>query len=252
VVQAAVGYQAAWRRRMQKNINRLDDHFIVCGIGRVGRTVCRRLTEASIPFVVVEKDDGQFESARSCGFLAIHGVASEDAVLLRAGIERARGVVCAVDSDSENIVITLSARELNPKTVIVSRADAEDIVPKIKRAGASHVVSPSLRGGEDIANLLTRPHLTDFIEQSRRTDSDYKLGEVTVDANSVLVGRTLREYGAQERSVAFLAVKHADGTTRIRPGADEAFRPGDVVIVVGEPEGVYRMSSAAEPVPICS
>ncbi len=237
---------------MQKNINQLDDHYIVCGVGRVGRTVCKRLSEASIPFVVVEKDDGQFESARSCGYLAIHGVASEDAVLLRAGIERARGVVCAVDSDSENIVITLSARELNPKAVIVSRADAEDIVPKIRRAGASHVVTPSLRGGEVIANLLTRPHLTEFIEQSARADSPFKLGEVTVDSNSGLVGRSLREYGKQEQSVAFLAVKHTDGTTRIRPGADETFRPGDVVIVVGEPEGVYRMSNDAEPVPICS
>ena len=110
IVQAAVSYQFAWRRRMQKDIDRLRDHYVVCGMGRVGRAVCKQLTENSTPFVVIEQDIDRFQQAPSYGFLAILGTATEDAVLLQAGIKRARGIVCAFDSDSENIVITLSAR----------------------------------------------------------------------------------------------------------------------------------------------
>ena len=150
---------------MQKDIDQLRDHYIVCGMGRVGRMVCRQLTDNSTAFVVIEQDTDRFQQARACGFLALRGTASEDATLLQAGIERARGIVCAVDSDSENIVITLGARELNPDVLIVSRADDEDAVPKIKRAGASHVVSPALRGGVDIANLLIRPHLSEILDR---------------------------------------------------------------------------------------
>jgi voltage-gated potassium channel len=230
---------------MQKDIDRLQDHFIVCGIGRVGRTVCRRLSEASVPFVVIEKDQEQFNWARSRGHLVINGAATEDEVLMQAGIERARGVVCAVDSDPENIVITLSARELNPDVSIISRADNEDAVHKIQRAGASHVVSPALKGGDDIANLLIRPHLAEFLEQSSRTESEYKLSDVAIAPGSALVGQTLREYGAREQGLVFVAIKRADGTPRLRPFAEERFRPGDIVIIAGQPDAVLRMSNEA-------
>ena len=124
-----------------------------------GRDASGRARYAHVTFAELDQETDRFQHARACGFLALHGAASEDAVLLRAGIERARGIVCAVDSDSENIVITLGARELNPDILIVSRADDEGAVQKIKRAGASHVVSPALRGGADIADLLIQPHL---------------------------------------------------------------------------------------------
>lgn len=247
VVKAAIIYQSTGGIRMQNKVSRLRGHYIVCGFGRVGNSVCQCLLETKSKFVVVDNDESRFETCVEKGYLAICGNASEDAVLHRAGIEHARGVVCAVASDSENIVITLSARELNPNTLIVSRADAEDAIHKIRRAGASHVVSPSLRGGEAIANSLTRPHLSEFIDQSRADESDFKLGEVLVDEDSALVGQTLREYGSKARSVAFLAIKHPSGKTRVRPSADERFQPGDIVFVVGDPDGVYQMSNEAAP-----
>ena len=250
IVQVAVSYQFAWRRRMQKNIDRLHNHLIVCGLGRVGKTVCARLSEAAIPFVVIEKDHNQFQWARAHGYLTINGEATEDEILLQAGVERARGIVCAVDSDSENIVITLSARELNPNVVIISRADDESAVHKIKRAGASHVISPALKGGDDIANMLVKPHLTEFLAKSHGVESEYTLGEVMIDPHSSLAGQTLREYGAGEQSLVFVAVKRNDKPLKIRPAADEAFLPHDIVIVVGKPEAVLRMSDAASPAPV--
>ena len=237
---------------MQKEIDQLRNHYIVCGVGRVGRTVCARLVDASKSFVLIEKDPDHIEWARSHGYLAIQGSASEDEKLLQAGIDRARAIVCAVDSDSENIVITLSARELNPDILIVSRADAESAIRKIKRAGASHVVSPSLRGGEDIADALLRPNLSKFLDRSHQSESGYELGEVTIKAGSPLVGQTMHEYSAKEQSVVFVAVKRGDGITKVRPFAQQAFQPGDVVIVAGGPDAVSRMSQDARAAPVLS
>lgn len=246
IVQAAVTYQLAWRRRMQNQIDKLSNHFVVCGVGQVGRAVCKQLAADDIPFVVIEQDAERFEQARAAGLLCVQGSATEDLVLQRAGIERARGIVCAVDSDSENIVITLSARELNPDIVIVSRADDESAVQKIKRAGATHVVSPALRGGSDIANLLIRPHLAEFLAQSHCSSDEFTLSEITVHPDAPLVGQSLRDYGRKENSVVFVAIKRANGKTTVRPGADETFQPKDIVIVVGEPSAVARMSAEAK------
>jgi len=242
LIQAAIGYQLDWRRRMQKEIDRLRDHFIVCGIGRVGRAVCDRLEEARLPFVVIEKDSEPFERARRSGCLVVQGMASDDEALIQAGIERARGIVCAVDSDSENIATTLSAKELNPGILIISRANRESSIRKIRRAGAMHVVAPSLKGGEDIASLLTRPNLAQFLRQG----SGYELDEVTIDSRSPLVGQTLSDYGAREPRIVFVAIKRVNGDTQIRPFGHEAFHTDDIVIVVGEADAVSRMAADAK------
>lgn len=245
LMQAAIGYQLDWRRRMQKEIDRLSDHFIVCGIGRVGRAVCDRLERAGLPFVVIEKDNEPSERARNSGCLVVQGMASDDEALIQAGIERARGIVCAVDSDSENIATTLSAKELNPGILIISRANRERSIRKIRRAGATHVVAPSLKGGEDIANLLIRPNLAQFLGQG----SGYELNEVTIDRRSPLVGQTLSEYGAKEPRIVFVAIKRADGSTQIRPFGGEPFQADDVIIVVGEADAVVRMAANAGSTP---
>ena len=246
LVQVAVNYQLAWSHRMQKKIDQLQDHFIVCGFGRVGRTVCKHLAQNEMSFLVIEKDEEQFQHSCSQGNLSLLGSASRDDVLLKAGIERARGIICAVDSDSENIVITLSARELHKGIQIISRAEEEDGVKKIKRAGASHVVSPALKGADDIADLVIRPHLTEFLKGSQYSESEYVLSELMIEDGSSLIGLTVREYGIRENSLVFIAVKRTGGDIKIRPRAEETFQVGDVVLIVGEAEAVMRMSSDAK------
>jgi voltage-gated potassium channel len=242
-VQAAVSYQLAWSHRMQKQIDRLSNHYIVCGYGRVGRTVCGRFEDSSIPFVVVDNNAELVDNARDRGLLAICDCAAKDEVLLRAGIKRAKGVICAVNSDAENIIITLSARELNDGVQIISRADEEGGIKKIIRAGATHAVSPSVRGGDDIANLITRPYLTQFIKDSRQNGSGYDMGGVNICEGSPLIGQTVREFGCQEPSIVFVAIQRKGEETRIRPRPDEMFQEDDVVIVVGESDAMERMAN---------
>lgn len=247
LVQIAVHYQLAWRLRMQKRIDQLSGHLIICGLGRVGRSVCERLASDSEPFVVIEKNKDTFEQARENNYLVLNGSATEDEVLLLAGIKRARGIVCVVNSDSENIVITLSARELKPDILIISRSDEEGSARKLKRAGASHTISPATKSGDDIANLITRPCLAEFLQQSRQDGSEFKLGEIHVVENSPLVGQAIRQYGLCEPSISFLAIRHDDGAMQIRPGPDDTFDSGDIVIVVGDTNALHRMSDQALP-----
>ena len=246
LVQVAVSYQLAWSQKMQKKIDQMQDHYIVCGFGRVGRTVCRHLTQSAKPFVVIEKDDDQFQQSCSQGYLSVLGAASRDEILLRAGIERASGIICAVDSDSENIVITLSARELHQGIQIISRADEEDGVKKIKRAGASHVVSPALKGADDIADWVIRPHLAEFLKASQYSENEYMFSELMIEDGSSLIGLTVREYGIRQQSLVFIAIKRAGADAMMRPGADETFQPGDVVLIVGPAEASLSMDRDAK------
>ncbi len=248
IVQAAISYQLAWRRRMQKAIDQLHDHYIICGAGRVGQTVCERLAEKSMPFVVVEKDADRMQWVRSHGSMVLEGAATEDELLILAGIQRAKGLICATESDSDNIVITLSARELNPDIQIISRVNDNQSMRKLHRAGATRVVAPAIQGGNDIAELLIHPNLSAFLDQSSQTGGGYELAEVRIEEGSLLVGQTLLKYGTAEQSLVFVAVRDQDGKTRIRPGANEKFVPGQVAIVVGEPDAVERMCQLAQAV----
>ncbi len=245
LVQVAVRSQMAWRRRMQKQIDRLEDHYIVCGLGRVGTAVLQRVSEASLPVVIVEVDPSRAAWARTQGHATVEGTATEDEILLKAGVTRARGIVCAAASDSENLVATLSARELNPRLMIISRVDDPRAAHKFRRAGATRVLSPAATGGADMADMLIRPHLAEFLERAGHHDGGYQLTEITIEAASPLVGQTIATYGARENTLVFVAIRHPGGSTEIRPRATEAFRVGDVVIIVGDLESVARVTQLA-------
>ncbi len=226
---------------MQRQISRLSDHFIVCGFGRIGRPVCEKLQAEGIPCVVIEGDHDALETARERGFLAIRGNATEDDVLIDAGIERARGIVCAVNSDADNIVIALGARELRPDIIITARVDEDGATRKIRRAGANQVVSPFRTAAHDIANSILRPHVTAFLERTSQADGGFELSEVSVGekvAESWTVGRLRAKAG---RNIVFVAIKKADGTTNLGPSDIEMFESGDVLIVAGEPASVRRV-----------
>lgn len=243
VVQLAVTSRAAWRRKMLKTIENMSDHYIVCGVGRVGRAVCERFEESGVPLVIIDRDVERCEWARAHGHLAIEGNATDDDTLLAAGIERCKGVVAAAPSDNENLVITLTAREHNADCLIICRSGDPDTEAKFRRAGADRVVAPETHGGHTIANLLVRPHMTDFLAHTG--EDDYQLTELHLRENSPLVGLTILELGQREPQLVFVAHKPADQPARVRPDLNEVLATGDVLIVVGDLDALGRVAQHA-------
>lgn len=248
LVQVAVSCQLAWKRKMQQRINNLRDHIVVCGFGRMGKTICERLTAGGVDFVVVEQNELELQASLDHGYPTISGNATEEETLVRAGASRARGVVCVVNSDAENIYITLHARDLNKDAFIVCRAETEGAAGKVQRAGASLVVSPHYSASVDIATAIIQPHLAEFLRNGRFADGNFELNEVTVAQNSPLAGQTVRQFGESERSIVFVAIERPDGRRIVRPGGTEQFHAGDVLIVAGDPQDLLRMCQAAQAV----
>lgn len=243
VVQLAVTSRAAWRRKMLKTIENMSDHYIVCGVGRVGRAVCERFEESGVPLVIIDRDAERCEWARAHGHLAIEGNATDDDTLLAAGVQRCKGVVAAAPSDNENLVITLTAREHNADCLIICRSGDPDTEAKFRRAGADRVVAPETHGGHTIANLLVRPHMTDFLAHTG--EDDYQLTELHLRENSPLVGLTIRELGQREPQLVFVAHKPVGQPARVRPDLNEALAVDDVLIVVGDLDALGRVAQHA-------
>ncbi len=224
LMQVAVGCQLAWKAKMQKRISHLHDHVIVCGFGRMGKYICEQLREESVPTVIIEQDELGYLTAVEMGYLAVHGCATEDQILIDAGIRQARAVICVVDSDSENIVITLSARELKRDLFIASRADGESVAHKIERAGASLVVSPHVTAGHNIATAILHPHLAELLRHTQQRMSDFQMSEVSVERESPLAGQTAETYGRSEESIVFVAVRKPDGELKPTQGLHSIHR----------------------------
>lgn len=243
VVQLAVTSRAVWSRKMLKNIERMQDHYIVCGAGRVGRAVCERFEESGVPLVVIDRDAERCEWARAQGHLAIEGSATDDDTLIAAGVERCKGLVASAPSDNENLVITLTAREHNADCLIICRSGDPDTDAKFRRAGADRVVAPETNGGHIIANLLVRPHLTDFLAHTG--EDDYQLTELHIQHGSPLAGLSILEMGQREPQLVFVAHKQDGEPARVRPATDKILAAGDVLIVVGELDALARVSEHA-------
>ncbi|TWU06895.1 Voltage-gated potassium channel Kch [Symmachiella macrocystis] len=246
LVQLAVGYQFAWRRKMQKQIKNLEQHVLVCGFGRLGKAACERLEELKAPFVVVEEDESEYLAAAAQGYTALQGCATNDDVLREAGIEKASGVICGVNSDAQNVFITLSARELNPDLFIVCRADSNESHGKLKRAGASLVVSPHSTAASNIVNSMLFPNLANFMNSSHESSGDFELSEIEIQKGSILIGRTVSQYGQIENSISFVAIVRSSSETKMKPHGNESFQPGDVVIVAGYAQDLARMKELAQ------
>lgn len=243
VVQLAVTGRVMWRRKMLRTIEQMQGHFIVCGVGRVGRAVCERFEESGVPLVVIDPDAERCEWARAHGHFAIEGRGTEDETLAAAGVARCKAMVAAASQDNENLVITLTAREHNPDCLIICRSGDPDTDTKFKRAGADRVVAPETNGGHIIANLLVRPHLTDFLAHTG--EDDYQLTELQIEHGSPLAGLSIREMGEREPQLVFVAHKRDGQATRIRPEAKEVLAAGDILIVVGQLEALARASEHA-------
>ena len=219
-------------RSMMRSVEAERDHFILCGYGRVGAAVARELSHAGQTVVVVDTDDGSREQAAAEGHLAVPGDATHDATLETAGVRRARGLVACVDSDSENVFIVLSARQLNGELFIVARANSADSEAKLLRAGANRVVSPYGTAGRRIAELAVRPRVIDFIDAAlSHGELTFSIEELPVAEGGWLAGKTVGEL--RDRGVFTLAVFLGEERHEAHPADDRAFAPGESIVVTG-------------------
>ena len=238
---------ALGRQRMESRLERLNGHLVVCGFGRMGRLVAEEFSSAGLPFVVVDRDPKVLE-----GFDIPHGIplvgdATADEVLRRAGVERARALVTAAASDADNLYITLSARLLDERLTIVARAEGEAAEVKLRRAGASRVVSPYVIGGHRVAQAVLRPNAMDFIELATRTGHlELQIEEVEVGAGSALVGRTIKASPVRsELGIIIVAVKKPGAKMAFNPSPDTALETGDLLITLGHRQQLDRLETMA-------
>ncbi len=220
------------RRRMERKIEHLHEHVIVCGHGRVGRALAGYLSAGGDDFVMVDEDA---ERLAGVPYLTLAGDATDDQVLRAAGIDRARALVATTSTDTTNVYLTLSGRSLRPDLLIVARARVADSEAKLLRAGADRVINPQAIGGARIAAMLMQPHVSEFLDViTHGADVEFRLSEIRVQPGSALSGRTLRELRLRERTgTLVLAIRDAAGEFETNPGPDSVITEGDVLIVIG-------------------
>jgi len=226
------------RKKMEKKVSRLQDHYIICGYGRMGTLIAAELKRHNVSFVVLERDEALVDDMVQDGLLGLAGNATDDTVLEQCGIERARGLVTVLSSDADNVYLTLSARGMNSDLFIVSRAADENSEGKLKRAGADRVVLPYNIGGMKIAQAILRPTILEFIDLVGGGQAqDLMLDEVHVGANSPYSDLPLNESNIrQQLGVIILAIKPVDGPMQINPRPDQVIRRGDTLICLGARE----------------
>lgn len=233
------------RRKVERQIQDLSDHYLVCGFGRMGFVVCKELATKPVPFVVIERDPQMVERAAQEQYLCIQGDATEDQFLLKAGIQRARGLVAALSSDSDNMYVVLTAREINPTIAIVARAEDERSERRLLHAGATRVVMPYVLGGHRMANALLRPGVLDVLDLATHSRSlELRIEEVAVPATVFAGGVSLKDSGLRDRfSIIVIAIKKPSGDMIFEPSSTDRIEPGDRLIVMGESANLRDLES---------
>jgi voltage-gated potassium channel len=232
--------EALRRRRMQDRIDALNKHYIICGVGRVGSNVAHELVVTGRAFVGIEDAPAAIElfNEKHPKSIALHGDCSDDDILLRAGIKRAAGVFAVTGDDGKNLLITLSAKQLNPEVRVVARIHDVRNAEKLKRVGADAIVSPDFTGGMRIASSMLRPAVVSFLDEMLRTDDKLRVEEVVVPA--AFAQRGLADAVPADSGYVVLAVR-ADGGWQFNPPADFPLRPGHVLVAMATPEGRLRL-----------
>ncbi|HEX2240417.1 MAG TPA: NAD-binding protein [Actinomycetota bacterium] len=233
------------RRRMERRIAALKQHFVICAYGRVGRTVARELEAEGQPFVVIDRDDELEDDLLQDGVVYVIGDPTSETVLRNAGIYKAKGLVCAVDDDADNVFITLAARSLNPDLFIVARASETTSADRLYRAGADRVVSPYATSGRQMALLVTKPRVVDYIDLVAREMTPLRIEEILVEAQSDLEGRRLGDAAAAN---VVVAVRRDDGELIRNPEPDLILQAGDLLVLLGEKEALRAMEQPSRAV----
>ena len=236
------------RRRMEREIGRLSDHYIICGAGRVGRSAARELARRPASFVIIESSEAKAQKFAGEKWLMLIGDATQEQTLREAQIDRARGLVAATTTDATNLYIVLTARTLNPKLRIIARASDETADKHLLTAGADSVVSPYIFAGQRIAQSFLRPHVVSFLDTATtHLGIDLEIGEVPVSKRSPFAGLTIEASRIrQDRGLIILAIKREAGM-HFNPAPDDRIEAGDFLIAMGEPQQLRALEQTAGP-----
>ncbi len=224
------------RRKLDSQINKLKDHFIICGYGRIGRVLARFLIEKYLDVVVIERNERRVAAMDQDGILYLVGEATDEKVLEKAGIFRARGLVTAVATDADNVFLVLIAKQLNQKLFVVARASQNSTKKTLMAAGADKVISPYDLGARRMAHAILRPTVIKFLENAFADEQvDIQVEEIRVGPSSELHGLTMMESGIRQKfDLMIIVIRKADDTMHYNPRADTIIETGDIMVVVGK------------------
>ncbi len=237
------------RKRMQKAIGKLNKHFIICGYGRIGRTITTAIVERGIPVVVVENNPDVISELEGRNMLCVHGDATHDETLLKAGVNRARGIVCVLHTDADNVYVTLTARTLNPGLLIVARADDSNAEKKMIQAGADRVISPYEIGAKRMALAVLQPTVTEFLDLAvHSTTFDLCIEQIEVSEGSPIDGVSLKKAAIRQKTgCTVLAVQRADGDMIVSPDPNLILASGDILVTLGTVHGLEDFKALTSP-----
>jgi voltage-gated potassium channel len=244
--------EGGWRRylderRYTRMIDSLSDHYVLCGYGRIGSIIAREFQRQKVPFLIVDRNPDLVGRASAAGYLTIEGDASQDDTLRRARIDQARGLVAAVGTDAENVYSVLTARVLNPGLFVIARAESEDSIAKLRRAGADRVISPYQIGAVQMAQTALRPAVVDFVEIATSSDNlELSMEQVKINRRSSLDGHSLADAGLRQRfGVIVVGIQRSGGRMEFNPSPDTVMTADDQLVVLGNAGNLKELERAA-------
>jgi voltage-gated potassium channel len=238
------------RRKLEKGIRKQKDHYIICGYGRVGKAICDALSSSKrLALVVIDRDPERLAKLETRGFHFVPGEATDEENLIKAGVEKARGLVAVLKTDSDNVYVTLTARHLNPDLFIVARSGEKKSETKLISAGANKVVSPYLMGGHRIAQMISRPAVTDFLDlTTMATDRNICMEEMAVHPSSRLIDVALQDSNIRkDLDLIIVAVRKPGGEMLFNPSSQTRLQGRDTVVAIGEKRNLERLDVLLNP-----
>jgi voltage-gated potassium channel len=237
------------RRSLDKKIDRLKNHYIVCGYGRIGKVLCNQLKRKPIDLVVIDKNRELIPILDDDKVLYLSGDASDEAILHNAGILRAKGLIAVLATDTDNVFLVLTARQLNPDLYIIARASRDDSKLKLQAAGANKVESPYEMGAVSMAQRIIRPTVTNFLNLAfAHKRKDIQMEEIPVNSSSGLINVMLKDSGIRQQfNLIIIAIKKPDGSMMFNPSYETVIEAGDTVIAVGQEGNLQRLENKLNP-----